>query len=110
MGCKTDPKLSAVVQQRNRKTHESLLWPMGTKYLPAVIGLTDVWDRATDTFEFLEHVKNGFHGNEALLIFIVRVCEFDPPGAEKPVQWTLLTNKPIHTFKPAWDVVEIYEK
>lgn len=187
------PKKETVAQLRNRKTRESLLWPKGTRYLPADIGLTDVCDRAADTFEFLEHeyksgrqfvirssrvrkvyaghkikgetqwlgdvaqalpelgrftmevqyqkgvtgskkrkartareaefmiqagpvlvcrphVKNGFHGDEPLPLFIVRVCEVDPPEGEKPVQWTLLTNKPVHTFKQAWDVAEIYEK
>lgn len=55
-------------------------------------------------------VKKGIHGNAPLPLYVVRVCEVDPPAGEKPVQWTLLTNKPIKTFKHAWDLVEIYEK
>lgn len=56
------------------------------------------------------HVKKGFHGDEPLPLFVVRVCEVDPPEGEEPVQWTLLTNKPTHTFNQAWEVTEIYEK
>ena len=187
------PKKETAAQRRNRKTRESLLWPKGTKHLPADSSLTDVCDRGADTFEFLEHecrsgrqfvirsgrvrkvyagheikgetellsdfaqglpelgrftmevqyqkgatgskkrkartareaefmiqaapvlvcrphVKKGFHGDEPLPLFVVRVCEVDPPKGEKPVQWTLLTNKPTHTFKQAWDVAENYEK
>ncbi len=49
------PKKETAAQHRNRKTRESLLWPKGTKHLPADSGLTDVCDRGADTFEFLEH-------------------------------------------------------
>ena len=56
------------------------------------------------------HVKKGFHGNAPLPLYVVHVCEVDAPKGEKPVQWTLLTNKPTRTFKQAWDVTEIYEK
>jgi len=56
------------------------------------------------------HVKKGFHGNDPLPLYVVRVCEVDPPEGEKPVQWTLLTNIVVKTFKQAWDVTERYEK
>ncbi len=56
------------------------------------------------------HVKTGNHGDAPLPMYVVRVCEVDPPVGEKPLQWTLLTNKPIKTFKDAWDVIECYEK
>ncbi len=187
------PKKETAAQHRNRKNRESLLWPSGTKHLPADCRLTDVCDRGADTFEFLEHeyksgrqfvirssrirkvhaghqvgaeteyladfaeglpelgrftmafqyrpgrtgnrkrtaraareteftiqaapvlvsrphVKRGFHGNDPLPLYVVRVCEVDPPEGEKPVQWTLLTNQPTSTFEQAWDVTEIYEK
>ncbi len=187
------PKKETAAQHRNRTTRESLLWPKGTRHLPADSGLTDVCDRGADTFEFLEHeykcgrqfvirsskvrkvyaghqigeetelladfaegvpelgrftmevqyqpgrtgskkrtartareaeftiqaapvlvcrphVKKGVHGDDPLPLSVVRVCEVDPPVGEKPVQWTLLTNKPTGTFKQAWDVTEIYEK
>ncbi len=55
-------------------------------------------------------VRKGNHGNDPLPLYVVRVCEVDPPAGEKPVEWTLLTNKPIKTFKQAWDVIEQYEK
>lgn len=55
-------------------------------------------------------VKKGNHGNDPLPLYVVRVCEVDPPAGEKPLQWTLLTNKPIKTFKDAWDVISCYEK
>jgi hypothetical protein len=56
------------------------------------------------------HVKKGNYGNDPLPMYVVRVCEVDPPAGEKPVQWTLLTNKPIKTFKHAWDLIACYEK
>ncbi|MGH0798388.1 MULTISPECIES: IS4 family transposase [Bacillus cereus group] len=55
-------------------------------------------------------VKKGIHGDDPLPLYVVRVCEVDPPEGEKPVQWTLLTNKCVRSFKAAWDVTEIYEK
>ena len=187
------PKKETAAQHRNRKSRESLLWPNGTKHLPADSKLTDVCDRGADTFEFLEHecesgrqfvirssrnrkvyvgheigeetelladvaqalpelgrftmeiqyqlgrtgskkrtarsareaefsiqggpvlvcgpqVKKGFHGNDPLPLYVIRVCEVNPPAGEKPVQWTLLTNKLVKTFKQAWEVAENYEK
>ena len=55
-------------------------------------------------------IKKGNHGDAPLPLYVVRVCEVDPPAGEKPLQWTLLTNKPIQTFKHAWDVIGCYEK
>jgi hypothetical protein len=56
------------------------------------------------------HVKKGIHGDDPLPLYVVRVCEVDPPVGEKPVQWTLLTNKQASTLKQAWEVTENYEK
>lgn len=187
------PKKETYAQLRVRDSRESLLWPKGTKHLPADARLTDVCDRGADTFEFLEHetksgrqfvirsskvrkvypghevaeetefladfaeglpelgrftmnvqfqpgrtgskkrkaraareaeftvqcaavlvcrphVKKGIYGNDPLPLYVVRVSEVDPPAGEKPLQWTLLTNKPIKTFEQAGDVIACYEK
>jgi len=56
------------------------------------------------------HVKRGNHGNAPLAMYVVRVVEVDPPEGEKPVQWTLLTNEPVKSFKAAWRVIQWYER
>lgn len=93
---------------------------MAVQYQPGRTGSKKRTARSAREAEFMiqaapvlvcrPHVKKGLHGDKPLPLFVVRVCELDPPEGEKPVQWTLLTNKPIHTSKQAWDVAEIYEK
>lgn len=55
------------------------------------------------------HAKHGHHGNDPLPIYVVYVEEINPPHGEKPAQWCLLTNEPVHTFEDAWRVAEWYE-
>lgn len=56
------------------------------------------------------HVKTGNHGNAPLAMYVVRVIELDPPAGEKPVEWTLLTNEPVKSFRAAWRVIHYYER
>jgi hypothetical protein len=55
------------------------------------------------------HAKCGHHGNEPLPLYVVQVSEVSPPPGEKAIDWTLLTNEPVRTFKDAWRVTEWYE-
>lgn len=63
------PDDETLSELRERETRESLLWPHGTKHLPADQQLIDVADRGADTFEFLEHEFNS--GRR----FVVRACK-----------------------------------
>ncbi len=54
--------------------------------------------------------KRGCHGNEPLAMWVVRVWEPSPPKGEEPLEWFLLTNEPIGTFKSAFRVVKWYRK
>lgn len=57
------------------------------------------------------HAKHGHHGNDPLPIYVVYVSEVSsPPRGDKPIDWMLLTNEPVVTFKDAWRVVEWYER
>lgn len=56
------------------------------------------------------HAKYGNHGNDPLPLWVVRVTEVHPPAGEKPVEWVLLTNEPVRSFKDAWRVIEWYER
>jgi hypothetical protein len=56
------------------------------------------------------HAKHGNHGDQPLPLYVVRVTEVDPPTGEKPIEWTLLTNEPVRTFKDAWRVTNWYER
>jgi hypothetical protein len=63
------PENETLVELRERKSRESLLWPHGTKNLPEQAKLIDVADRGADTFEFLEHeFKSGRR-------FVIRACK-----------------------------------
>lgn len=53
--------------------------------------------------------KAGEHGNQPLLLWIVRVWEPNPPEGVEPLEWFLLTNHPVTKFGAAWDVVGWYE-
>jgi hypothetical protein len=53
--------------------------------------------------------KNGEHGNQPLLLWIVRVWEPNPPEGEDGLEWFLLTNHPIHEAKDALQIVNWYE-
>ncbi|MEA1950474.1 MAG: IS4 family transposase [Planctomycetota bacterium] len=179
------PKNETLPQHRDRKTRESLLWPKGTKHLPADARLIDVADQGASTFEFLEHeynsgrrfvirngqqrkvyaghepvgpkhdmkeyvksspelgrftmdvqaqkgrkarkgaefvvhavpvmlcpphAKYGNHGDDPLSLWVVQVTEVNPPSGEKTIEWTLITNEPVRSFKDAWRVTGWYER
>jgi len=48
------PEGQTLVEHRNRKTRESLLWINGSKELPKDLRLVDVADQGASTFEFIE--------------------------------------------------------
>lgn len=56
------------------------------------------------------HAKHGHHGNDPLPLYVVQVSEVNPPPGEKPIEWTLLTNEPVHTLADAWRVTGWYER
>lgn len=57
------------------------------------------------------HAKHGHHGNDPLPLHVVYVAEVSPPPkGEKPIDWMLLTNEPVHDEDDAWRVVEWYER
>jgi hypothetical protein len=57
------------------------------------------------------HAKHGHHGNDPLPLYVVYVAEVSPPPkGEKPIDWMLLTNEPVHNLEDAWRVVEWYER
>jgi hypothetical protein len=53
--------------------------------------------------------KNGDHGNEPLKVWVIRVWEVDPPEGQERLEWFLITNEPVETFKDAYRVVGWYE-
>ena len=52
--------------------------------------------------------KYGHHGNDSLPLWIVCVREENPPRGEKPIEWMLLTNQPVHTVEDALRVIDWY--
>lgn len=56
------------------------------------------------------HARAGHHGRDPLPLYVVQVTEVAPPGGEKAIEWTLLTNEPVETFEDAWRVTGWYEK
>jgi len=56
------------------------------------------------------HAKHGHHGDQPLPLYVVQVTEVDPPAGEKAIEWTLLTNELVQTFKDAWRVTGWYER
>jgi hypothetical protein len=57
------------------------------------------------------HAKHGHHGDDPLPMYVVYVSEMSPPPkGEKPIDWMLLTNEPIHNLDDAWRVVGWYER
>ena len=53
--------------------------------------------------------KHGDHGNEPLKVWVIRVWEVDPPEGQERLEWFLITNEPVETFKDAYRVVGWYE-
>ena len=56
------------------------------------------------------HARYGRHGDDPLPLYVVQITEIDPPAGEKRIDWTLLTNEPVQTFKDAWRVASWYER
>ena len=57
------------------------------------------------------HAKHGHHGDDPLPMYVVYVSEVSPPPrGEKPIDWMLLTNEPVHNSEDAWRVVGWYER
>jgi hypothetical protein len=56
------------------------------------------------------HAKAGHHGRDPLPLYVAQVTEVAPPQGEAAIEWTLLTNEPVQTFKDAWRVTGWYER
>ncbi|HSQ57591.1 MAG TPA: IS4 family transposase [Gemmata sp.] len=56
------------------------------------------------------HAKAGHHGDDPLPLYVVQVTEVSPPEGEKAIEWTLLTNERVQTFKDTWRVTGWYER
>jgi hypothetical protein len=50
----------------------------------------------------------GDHGQEPMALCALIVREQSPPQGVKPVEWILLTNRPVHDIDQAWEVVDDY--
>ncbi len=56
------------------------------------------------------HAKYGNHGDDPLPLWVVQVTEVNPPSGEKTIEWILITNEPVRSFKDAWRVIGWYER
>ena len=43
------------------------------------------------------HVRRGLYEKRPLPLWVVRVAEVNPPAGVKPLEWILLTNRPVQT-------------
>ena len=48
-------------------------------------------------------------GDQTMPVWIVRAWELNPPPGQGRLEWTLITNEPVHTFEDAFRVVSWYE-
>lgn len=55
------------------------------------------------------HVRRGCYIKRPLPVWVVRVCEVDPPKGVKPLEWILLTNRKVATITDAWERASWYE-
>lgn len=55
------------------------------------------------------HVRRGHSVKRPLPLWVVRVCEVDPPKGVQPLEWILLTNRKVATPEDAWERVSWYE-
>jgi hypothetical protein len=55
------------------------------------------------------HVRRGLYIKRPLPLWVVRVCEVDPPKGVKPLEWILLTNRQVATPEDASERVSWYE-
>jgi hypothetical protein len=54
------------------------------------------------------HVRRGEYEKKPLTMWVVYVCEDNPPKGVTPLEWTLLTNVSVKTEEHAWERVEWY--
>jgi hypothetical protein len=54
------------------------------------------------------HVRKGDYENEAIQVWGVRVWEVDVPQGATPVEWFLLSNRPVPDAASAWEKVSWY--
>ena len=55
------------------------------------------------------HVRRGLYEKRLLRLWVVRVAEINPPEGVKPLEWVLLTDRPVATRDDAWERVDWYE-
>ena len=55
------------------------------------------------------HVHRGQHGDQPLMMWIVRIWEPHPPAGCEPLEWLLLTNHPVEAAAAARRVKRWYE-
>jgi hypothetical protein len=55
------------------------------------------------------HVRRGHYVNRPLPLWVVRVCEVDPPKGVKPLEWILLTNRKTAAQEDAWERTAWYQ-
>ncbi len=51
----------------------------------------------------------GQHGQEPLRVWALRVWEVSPPAGSEPLEWLLLTNRPVVALAAAWQRVDWYQ-
>jgi hypothetical protein len=52
--------------------------------------------------------ESGHYRKQPLAVWVVRVWEVDPPGAEGPVEWFLVTNRAVGSAAEAWERADWY--
>jgi hypothetical protein len=55
------------------------------------------------------HVRRGHYVKRPLPLWVVRVCEIDPPKGVKPLEWILITNRKVATVEDAEQRASWYE-
>jgi len=99
-----------------QKLHERLrsLPPMGGGYTLRVPAAGGGWREATMTLAW-ERVNllpprqpRGEHGTEPITVWGVIAREVDAPAGADPLEWVLLTNRPVGSAPQAREVVEDY--
>lgn len=55
------------------------------------------------------HVRRGIYEKRPLPLWVVRVAEINPPKGVKPLEWILLTNRPVGSLADAWERAGWYE-
>lgn len=58
----------------------------------------------------LPHFVRGHAGSPSLDLWVIHVCEIDPPAGVEPLEWVLLTNVPTETLEGAVRCIEWYRR